>query len=366
MDFRQLVAEVVRERRGARTQKALSRSLGYRSNVVFAWENGHDEPSARNFFRLVEKTGPPPALTLWLRGELTRPLTTRDGVTELLQKLLGHRKLADVARELAVDRHAAGRWLRGQSDIKMADLLRFIEWTSLSLYDFLSSFVDPARLPEAQDEYRALLAARTAAKTMPWAHAIVHMVDLPSYSQCEKHEAGWFASRLGLSLQEEAQCLAHLVESGQLTYRQERYFATDRLNVDTRQDPQATRQLASFWMREAAERVLTPGKGSFAFNTFAISLGDLDALRELQSEYYRRLRALVAESEPTQAVAVATLALMPLCVEPPNAEHPPVEPPPTAGTARARVNSPSAAPSATPNQSRAVNKLDGKRGNTAA
>lgn len=315
MDFQKLVAQAVRVRRGARTQMSLSRFLGYKSNVLFAWENGHDEPSARSFFRLVEKTGPAPDVTLLVRGKLEHPLSTREGITELLHRLLGHRKLTEVSEGLDVDRHAVGRWLRGRSDIRMCDLLRFVAYTSLSLYDFLASFVDPSALPEAAQGYEALLAAREAAKTMPWAHAIVHMVELPSYRSLSRHEPGWFASRLGISTQEEITCLRHLLESGQLRRCGDRYETTEQLTVDTRQDPGATRQLASFWMQQASARVLSPGQGRFGFNTFGVSARGLEEILELQSDYFRRLRAIVAESEPTEAVVVAIYALMPLANE---------------------------------------------------
>jgi hypothetical protein len=69
-------------------------------------------------------------------------------------------------------------------------------------------------------------------------------------------------------------------------------------------------------MKEGAERVLTPGRGRFAFNTFALSKRDLTVARELQSEYFQKLRALVAESEPAEAVAVATFQYFPLFEEP--------------------------------------------------
>jgi len=102
---------------------------------------------------------------------------------------------------------------------------------------------------------------------------------------------------------------------GQLSECEGLYRSTRTIAVDTRRDPEATRQLASFWMKEGSERVLVEGNGRFAFNTFAISARDLLIAKELQSEYFRKLRALVADSEPTEAVAVATFQLFPLFEE---------------------------------------------------
>lgn len=315
MDFEKLAAELVRARRGARTQKQLSRLLGYQSNVVFAWENRRDVPTARAFFRLAQLAGAPFDAATFL-GKPTPDLTDRPGVAAFMREMMGSLKMAQIGTQLGRDRHAVGRWLRGQTDVSLPELLHFIEVTTLRVLDFLAIFSDPAELPEAASAYRLLEAARESARQMPWSHAIVHMVELPSYRKLGAHERGWFASRLGISTQDEEACLSLLVKMGQLIFAEEKYRGTRSINVDTRRDPVATRELASFWMKEGAERVLTPGRGRFAFNTFALSKKDLAFARELQSEYFQKLRALVAESEPAEAVAVATFQFFPLFEEP--------------------------------------------------
>ena len=314
LDFQLMAAEMVRARRGHRTQKALSRALGYRSNVLFAWEKGHDQPSARSFFVLCRRTGSMPDLSGFCRGE-PPDLTTKEGMAYFLQSLAGDRKVSELASSLNKDRYAVGRWLRGQTEIPLGEFLHFVEVTTLVLLDFIKQITDPEGLPQCAGPYRRLLAARRAARETPWAHAVVHLADLPSYRALSKHEPGWFASRLGVTISEERTCLEHLVESGQLSLRAGRYRRTEALTVDTRSDPDATRRLASFWLKEGARRVLEPGSGRFAFNTFAVNSRDLQKIQLLQSEYFRKLRNIVAQSTPTEAVAVATFQLFPLAEE---------------------------------------------------
>jgi transcriptional regulator with XRE-family HTH domain len=320
MDFRRLASQLVRARRGNRTQKALSRALGYKSNALFAWERGHDQPSARAFFLLVEKTGTLPSLSAFCRDQAP-DLRTKAGVGLLLRTLAAGRKLSELSEALDRDRYAVSRWLRGQTEIPLSELLQFVEVTTLVLYDFIQLFVDPAQLEEAAEGYRKLVAARLAIYETPWAHAVVHLADLPSYRELLHHQPGWFASRLGVSMHEEELCLQHLVESGQLEEADGRYRRAEALTVDTRIDPEATRRLAAFWLKEGAKRVLTPGSGRFAFNTFAVSLVDLEKIKLLQSEYFRKLRSIVARSEPTEAVAVATFQLLTLGVEEKEIDH---------------------------------------------
>ncbi len=314
MDFSLLGAQLVRARRGCRTQQALSRALGYKSNVLFAWERGHDHPSARNFFRLVQRTGELPSLQTFCRG-VTPDVTTKRGIAQFLGDLAGDRKVSELSDQLGRDRYAVGRWLRGQSDIPLGDLLHFIEVTTLLLIDFIHLFADPEQLPECAERYQRLMAARRASRDTPWAHAVVHLADLPSYRALPHHQPGWFASRLGVTTKEEEICLKHLVESGQLIVREGRYRRAEALTVDTRSDPDATRRLAAFWLSEGARRVLVPGAGKFAFNTFAVNRSDLEKIQALQSEYFRKLRNIVAQSTPTEAVAVATFQLLFLGVD---------------------------------------------------
>jgi hypothetical protein len=331
MNFCALTAQLIRARRGSRTQKALSRSLGYRSNVLFAWENGHDQPSALSFFRLVQKTGGLPALGPFMRGGGAVDLLSKQGVATFLQRLAVDRSLTELSQALDRDRYAVGRWLRGQSEVPLAEFLQIVEVTTLTLFDFLSLFVDPLLLPEAEPGYKKLLVARAAARKAPWAHAVVHLADLPSYRALPAHEPGWFARRLGVTMAEERECLQHLSESGQLIQDGPRYRRAEALTVDTRGDPEGTRRLASYWLTEGAKRVLLPDSGKFAFNTFAVSQVDLEKIKALQSEYFRKLRDIVAQSQPTEAVAVATFQLLTLGLDAPPPLATDLEPSPTPG-----------------------------------
>src|SRR5690606_12824906 len=147
MDWPLLATQLVRARRGARTQKQLSRALAYQSNVVFAWEAGRDVVSATSFFRLASLTGSVDISDFV--GRPCGPLEEKKCVARFMKELLGKTKASEVALELGRDRHAVGRWLRGQTEVPLGDLLHFIELTTLRIYDFLALYVDPHQLAEA-------------------------------------------------------------------------------------------------------------------------------------------------------------------------------------------------------------------------
>lgn len=317
VDWAAVSGQLVRALRGARTQVALSRALGYRTNVLFAWESGRDDVGMTAFLRLLRQLHRDPNewLTAFGRGAPECSLGCAADLGEYLARLAGERSISSLAERVGVSRYVVGRWLAGKTEISLAEFLWFVEVTTLAALDLLALLVDPRELESTARAFARLEAARRSARERPWSHAIVHMVDLPSYRALGRHEPGWFASRLGISTQEERECLELLVELGRLSLSGGRYASSGTLAVDTRPDPGATRQLASFWMKQGAERVLVPESGRFAFNTFGISHADFERVRELGARYFRELRAIIGESEPTEMVAVATFQLFPLASE---------------------------------------------------
>jgi transcriptional regulator with XRE-family HTH domain len=271
------------------------------------------------FFGLLTKVGhvPDEWLVHFKRGAVQTELEPRQRVAAFLRTLSGHRKVSELSRELGVSRYIVSRWLSGQTEITLPDFLRLVEVLTLSALDLVALLTDPEELDACRRPWQLLVAARRSALEKPWSHAIAQMVDLPSYRTLARHEPGWFASRLGISVTEENECLALLVALGRLVVDEGLYRSTSVLTVDTRPDPEATRQLAAFWMRKGVERVVVPGGGRFAFNLFGIAQRDLERLRELQSRYFAELRSIVAESEPTEAVVVATFQLFTLAEETP-------------------------------------------------
>ncbi len=318
MNYELLASQLIRALRGRRSQAALSRKLGYASNVVFSWEAGEGFPTAAKFFRLAEALGHAPREALrkfarrpddWL-GEVD--LTTKEGVRELLDALAGKRALGSLSQAVGRDRFAVSRWLAGKTEPRLPDFLRLIEAVTLGLLDFLAVWVDPTALAEVAAAWRSLQAARRSAYELPWSHAVLRMTDLAAYRSLPRHEPGFIASRLGISINEEQRCLELLVETGHLRRIGERYEPTEQLTVDTRADPNATRHLAGFWMQLGAERVRNQAPGNFAFNVFGVSHADLERLKQLQRDYFAELRSIIARSEPTEHVAVATFQLYPL------------------------------------------------------
>lgn len=321
LDYRRLAAELIRALRGRRSQAALSRRLGYKTNILYIWEAQKGAPTGAGFLALAERVGvdvrraleqfyrtPPP----WLAE---RNPTSVAGVAALLDDLRGAATLVDTARELRVSRFALARWLRGEAEPRLPDFLELIEVASLRLLDFVASLVDPLLVPSLAERWQELQAARRAAYQRPWSHAVLRALELRQYRALPAHEPGWLGRMLGLGLAEEEACLELLESTEQIERRDGKWHVRRVLTVDTRKDPEAARYLKAWWARVGNERFLAQADGVFSYNLFGVSNADLERLQALQRAYFRELRSIVAQSEPVENVAVVNLQLFSLLVD---------------------------------------------------
>jgi hypothetical protein len=58
--------------------------------------------------------------------------------------------------------------------------------------------------------------------------------------------------------------------------------------------------------------VTAAAEGQYSYNVFTVSEVDFERIREAHLAYFHALRAIVAESEPAEVVAVANVQLFPL------------------------------------------------------
>jgi DNA-binding phage protein len=318
LDYAQLGAELIRALRGKRSQMALSRRLGYKTNVLYLWEAQKGAPTGVGFLRLAERVGvdvrhaleqfyrEPPR---WLREH--EPVSV-SGVAALLDDLRGATTLVETARKLRVSRFALARWLKGEAEPRLPDFLELIEVTSLRLLDFVALLVSPERIPCLSERWSGLQLARRAAYERPWSHAILRALELEQYRALPKHESGWLARTLGLPLEEELECLALLESTGQIELEKGKWRALQVRTLDTRKDPEAARQLKAWWAKVGSDRFKANAEGVFSYNLFGVSHADYQRIEALQRAYFRELRTIVAESQPVETVAVVNLQLFSL------------------------------------------------------
>lgn len=315
LDYSRVAAQLLRALRGARSQTAASRRIGQRSNVLYAWEAGRRWPTAARFLQFAERMrvdvraavvrfyGREPA---WLAHSAP---ATREGVAALLDDLRGERSVAELARASGKTRSAVSRWLSGRTELRLPDFLRLLEASSLRLLDFVAELTEPAQIPALAARWKALEAARKLAYDAPWTHAVLRALELREYRRLRAHQPGWIAARLGLAREQEEASLALLRASGQISKRGGRFVPSAVTTVDTRRDARAERSLKRWTSSMALERLALESDGLFSTNLFTVSARDFARLQDLQRAHFRQLRAIIADSEPAERVAILNVQL---------------------------------------------------------
>jgi transcriptional regulator with XRE-family HTH domain len=315
--YERIARELMRALRGKRSQPAMSRRLGFRTNVAYAWEAGRSFPTASGFLRAAQRCGvdvrralesfyraPPP----WLREESSA--TSARAVAQLLSDLGAGRPVKTLAAAVGKSRFTVARFMRGDTEPRLPDFLRLVQGTTLRLIDFLSVFVDPARLPSVAVTARRLETSRRIAYEEPLTHAVLRVLELADYRALPAHSDGFIASRLAITPAAERRYLKLLQESGQIERRGGRLVPTEVSAVDTRRDAAKAAALRRFWTQVALERAGNRDDDVFAFNLGTIALHDLPRIHELHRRYFAELRAIVAASEPAEALLLANVQLV--------------------------------------------------------
>jgi DNA-binding phage protein len=317
IDYEQLAMQWLRAMRGKRSQRALSRRLGYRTNIAYRWESGRCWPTARATMRAMKKLGwdLDAALagfagsdTAARRGDLATPA----GIAQLLGQLRGPTTIVAIAAVTGHSRFSVARWMKGESEPRLPDFLRLIEACSLRLLDFVAAFFTPQQVPQVGQRLEQLAAIRRAAYDEPLSHAVLRALELASYRALPRHRSGWIASRIGIALEEEERCLRTLAGAGQIKLERRKWRTRDETVVDTRVDPEGTRRLKAYWGRRAIELLERGAEGQSALNLMSVSEADHERIRALTRSYFNDLRAIVAQSQPNERVLVFCAQLLPL------------------------------------------------------
>lgn len=308
VDVQMLSREVVRALRGTRSQRALSRRLQYTTNVVYLWESGRRWPTAAAFLWLAHRVGVDVVAALQRfdpgHAASAEPWHPSD-VAALLRRLQGRVPATGLADRLGVSRHVVGRWLRGEAEPRLPDLLRFIEATSTRMLDFVSGFVDPGSLDSTGAAWRRLLAARALTRELPWAPAVLLALELADYAALPEHDDAWLSRRLGLPVAVVARCVTLLEDAGQVVRRGDRLARVEVQAVDTRSTVHPS-DLKRWWGQVGLDR-LGAAEGTTSFTVCAVSAADFEAMQRAQRAHYRAMRARIAASTPGERVVLVHL-----------------------------------------------------------
>lgn len=229
-----------------------------------------------------------------------------------LEALRGNQRIEAIAERSGLSRFSVGRFLSGASRPSLPQLLILVDAMTMRLADFVHAWVGLERVPELRAEHARLEAARRVILQEPCCLAVMCLLDTealriePSARQLE---------RLAKILERPAKfvkyCLSSLVSAGVVQRERGRYTITGSLTIDARADPATELTARDYWAKVSAGRAASPAPGDlFSYNVFSVSRNDYAKLRQLQREFYRGARALIASSEPTDVAGLLVVHLL--------------------------------------------------------
>lgn len=167
-----------------------------------------------------------------------------------------------------------------------------------------------ADLPSVAERWRVLQRARELGYERPLTQAVLRALETERYRA--QPSRATIAALTGLSTSEVQSCLRLLLDSGQAVARKGRYTPSEVQVVDFRRDPESAQRLKAFWAQLAADLTRAARPGLSAYNVFAVSRADLEHLQTLQRAYLNEMRTVIARSEPSEVVALASFQLFSL------------------------------------------------------
>ncbi len=261
-------------------------------------------------------------MATFFRGEAGLPVAapgTERLVTALLLVLRGDFRIGALARSIGATRLTLTRWLRGESEPRLPQLLELVRATTQRLLDFVAIFADPGSLASTRAAWRDLQAQLRVAYDVPWSHAVLRALELSDYRRLPRHEPGFIARYLGIALSTEGEAIEALAQARQIRRVRGKWTAARVLTVDTRPDPEKNLALKRHWAKVGVERL--GGEGLFSYNLFSISEEHFARVQALHRAYFEQLRAVVAESRGSDRVVLVNLQLFSLATGgPPTAD----------------------------------------------
>lgn len=205
--------------------------------------------------------------------------------------------MSELAARVGRSRFAVSRWLSGGAQPRLPDWLRMVDALTRRLSDLVAEIVPIDAIPALAAEHAERDASRRLARDEPWTEAILRVIETGTT------DPAGIARSLPIAPADAERCVNKLVAAGIVRDGQ----VTGTLTVDTRASPVLRRH----WAGVALERLdAAPESVLFSYNVVSVSEADLARIEELHRAYFREVRAIVAASEPAEAVVLLNVQLV--------------------------------------------------------
>ncbi|MFZ5893089.1 MAG: DUF4423 domain-containing protein [Myxococcota bacterium] len=314
VDFERAAREVMRGIRGQRSQVAFSRRLGFRSNVAAKWESGQRLPTACEALAYSQRMGFDVSARLATFHAATAPCLAKVDAARVatwLEALRGTQTLSALSQRSGLSRFSVSRFLSARSQPRLSQFLQLVDALTDRLPDFAHAWVGIEHVPSLAVRYQRAQAAREAMFEQPLCLAVMCLLDTQAFDVPARAQLERLARTLGRSPRAIRACIETLLRGQVLGKVRDRYRLTGSLSIDTNADAARERAARAYWTKLAHERVKAPSARDLcSYNVFSVTRADYEKLKQLQREFFRGARALIAASEPTEMAGLLLVNLV--------------------------------------------------------
>lgn len=295
VEFQIMATEIVKSLRGAQTQMALSRQLGYKFNQVHRWETGITFPSWSDYVRTAKECQVEP--TAQLRASLGYQGEAED-FRSLLLYLASNRNMSTIARLSRISRFSLGRWLHASSEPKFRDVLQLIAKLTPHIHETAQALAGGRQLTVTN--LLTQFPKTEGIEAKPWLGALLVALDNPVYKGLAKHDSKVLAGFIRIDARDIKEGLADLKNASLIAKVNGKWEVTNQ----KQQDELSNGAIVDFYWIERVSgfyrRQSSASGGAQNAMIFNCSLESLIKIRQLFLQFCKEADAVVESDQSTE------------------------------------------------------------------
>lgn len=304
MNFQQLQMELVRALRGTLSQQELSAKLGFRFNQVYRWESGQLNIRWKDFLSVCN------CLTVDLKGSLEMFMDqslNRLDAAFVIKSLKGMHSVDVLAKQLQRPKRVLNRWLLGQSEPYLKDVLQVFYITTSSVLEFSTVLAGQQPLPSFAKEIAQRKREREFHFRNPEFASLIRVFEFTEYEQLKTHSSAFIAGKINLKVADVNRLMDEALELGLIEKVKRKYKIVNK-SLSTRGDLTGRKAILDYWMRRQIDGIqsmdaLRQDQLCSSYCIFTTNQVTYDKIDELRSQFYRAMIGLLHHDDNRAARA---------------------------------------------------------------
>lgn len=185
-----------------------------------------------------------------------------EDVRPLIKRLVANGNQEESAKKLGVSRSQISRWMSGRSDPTLEQVLQIAALLNLSLPAFLLALVEMQTLPSIKNEIDLENRERELHFKYPWVGAVILCLRTPKYRALKKHQEGFVAEHLGISLEEERITIEELSKAKAINLGKDGLYSPRLTTISLTGNREGNIALRKYWTNRCLAKLDGPKTGT--------------------------------------------------------------------------------------------------------